>query len=393
MEPDRTSLQVEPQSAPSKLESGSPDVPGIEDDPGSAPRPQGPLSTMARVPWLHRDAQSLRFLAAVAIPAAAMGYGISPALRGWATGIGRWIAWADLVAAVLSQLLAVWGVMLVMRLGLATVKERRLPAVNRLIAAPAATVVLLLSVLASKTDLSPLLALGGAAASSMLALASAAQALRSARTRALGMALASIGLAALIQVCVRWMALEASRARDAELFDTARALATLGFLLMIAALAIAGAWLLSKSGHRVLGAVGAIAVCGATAWMADRGSTYGASGPLLLLGRTLTEMMRQPSPLVLPVLRHAVEALGFIAAVAAVAWPGRDHPIQAALALLVLTGAEADIPAFSLMLTLAALTAGLVSTTSEPGQAIARAAWFGWHPASRRGPRDGAAPA
>jgi flagellar biogenesis protein FliO len=328
---------------------------------------------LARVPWLAHDAEHLRILAGVAVVAATLGYGLSPALRGWATGIGRWIAWSDRLAAWLSQLLAVGGVILCLRLALATLRERHLPAFERLVVVPAAASVLVLAVLASKANLSPPLALTGAAASSVVALASSAQAVRSCRTRALGLALGTVGLATLVQTGVRWMALEASRVRDTELFDTARALATLGLLLVVLTLTIVAMWLLSRSGHRLLAAAIAVVASGVVAWMADRGSTYGASGLLLLLGRALTEMMRQPSPLVAPLVRHWVVALSFAAAFAAVAWPRRDRPIQAALALVALTGAEADIPAFALILTLAALTAGLASTTEAPAAANAPA--------------------
>ena len=338
--------------------------------PTDGGRREPPLA-LARVPWLAQDAQQLRFVAGVAILAATLGYGLSPALRGWATGIGRWIAWSDLLAAWLSQLLAVSGVMLCLRLGLATLRERHLPALERIVVVPAAASVLVMSVLASKANLPPALALACAAASSVVALASSAQAVRSRRTRALGLALGTLGMAALVQTGVRWMALEASRVRDAELFDTARALATIDLLLVLMTLTIVALWLLSRSGHRLLAASIAVVACGAVAWMADRGSTYGASGGVLLLGRAFTEMMRQPSPLVAPLVRHWAEVLSFAAALAAVAWPRRDRPIQAALALVALTGAEVDIPAFALMLTLAALTAGLASTTETAATAHA----------------------
>ena len=295
-----------------------------------------------------------------------LGQGISPALRGWTTGIGSWISWTDAATALLSQLLVVSGVMLCLRLVLATMRERRLSPLQRLVTVPAAAGVLTLSVAASKATLDPVFALCSASGSALVALASSLAALRPRRTRALGLVLLVVGLAALLQAGVRLLALEANRNAVVELYDAARALATVAFVLFVVSLAIVAAWLLPGR-HRVLSmGVLVLTACGVAAWLADRGSHYGASGITVLLGRVLTEMARQPSPLVVPVVRHWVELISLVAAAAAVLWPGKDRPVQAALALVALAGVEADIPAFALILTLAALSAGLVSTSERP---------------------------
>jgi hypothetical protein len=174
-----------------------------------------------------------------------------------------------------------------------------------------------------------------------------------------------VGLAALLQTGVRILALEANRDAIVELYEAARALATVAFILVVVSLAIVTAWLLPGRHHVLSIGVLALTACGVAAWFADRGSYYGASNITVLLGRTLTEMARQPSPLVVPIVRHWVELISLVAAAAAVLWPKRDRPIQAALALLALGGVETDIPAFALVLTLAALSAALASTSDR----------------------------
>ena len=319
---------------------------------------------LARVPWLASDAQFMRWLAGVGILAAVLARGLAPALRGYKAGIGRWIAGADGAAALLSQLLVVCTVMVCFRVLLATLRERRLPALQRLVTVPAAAAVLTLAIAASKADLTPRLTLTIACASSLVTLVAGFRAIHLPRTRALGLALGIVGTASMIQTAVRAVALEASARALAELFDTARALATLGFALFVVAVAVVAAWLLAGRRYSSIAAGAALLACALLAWLADAGSRYGATGLSYLLGRTLMELSRQPSPLVAPLVRHWVLLVSLAAASAAVLWPGRDRLVQACLAMVLLAGIQADIPALGLLLVLAALSAALASTAN-----------------------------
>jgi hypothetical protein len=316
------------------------------------------------VPWLASDAQFMRWLAGVGILAAVMARGLAPALRGYKSGIGRWIVRADGAAALLSQLLVVCAVMACFRALLVTLRERRLPALQRLVTVPAAAGVLTLAIAASKADLTPTLTLTIGCASSLVTLISGVRAVHLPRTRALGLVLGVVGTAAMIQTAVRAVALEASDRALAELFDTARVLATLGFALFMVAVAIVVAWLLAGRRYSSMAAGAALLACALLAWLADAGSRYGATGISYLLGRTLMELGRQPSPLVAPLVRHWVLLVSLAAASAAVLWPGRDRLVQACLAMVVLAGAQADVPVLGLLLVLSALSAALASTAN-----------------------------
>jgi hypothetical protein len=362
MDPDQPTQQV-PTSAPM-----------TEPEPSriDSSRNDSPLAVQVRlandapaalgVPWLARDTQLLRWLAGLAVAAVVLAKGVAPALRGYKSGIGGWIAATDAAAALLSQLLVVCAVMLCFRLILATTRERRLPALQRLIVVPAAAGVLTLTIAASKADLTPTLTLALGCASALVALFSGARSIRLPKTRALGLVLGVIGAAAMLQTTVRVIALEASDRALAELFVAARALATLSFVLFVAAVVIVVAWLLAgcKRGSIAAGAV--LLVCVLLAWVADLGSRYGASGASYLLGRTLMEMSRQPSPLVAPLVRHWVLLVSLGASLAAVLWPRRDRLVQACLAIVVLTGVDTDVPALGLLLVLTSLSATLAST-------------------------------
>jgi hypothetical protein len=317
---------------------------------------------VVRVPWLASDAQLMRWLAGLGVLAAVLAKGLAPALRGWRSGIGRWIARADSAAALLSQLLVVCAVMMCFRALLATLRERKVPALQRLAIVPAAAGVLTLTIAASKADLTPKLTLAIGCASSLVTLVSGFRAIHLPRTRALGLVLGIVGTAAIIQTAVRAVALEASDRALAELFYTARALATLGLGLFVVAVAIVVAWLLAGMRHGTIAAGAALLACGLLAWAADAGSRYGASGTTYLLGRTLMELSRPPSPLIAPLVRHWVLLVSLAASCAAVLWPGRDRLVQGCLALVVLAGVEADVPILGLLLVLAALSAALAST-------------------------------
>jgi hypothetical protein len=328
----------------------------------------GPLASDApaelRVPWLASDAPLMRWLAGLGVLAVVLAKGLAPALRGWKSGIGVWILRADNAAALLSQLLVVCAVMVSFRLILATLRERKLPALQRLVTVPAAAGVLTLAIAASKADLTPTLALTIGCASSLVTLVCGFRAIHLPRTRALGLALGTVGTASMIQTAVRAVALEASDRALADLFDTTRAWATVGFVLFAVAVAIVVAWLVAGMKYNSVAAGAALLVCALLAWLADTGSRYGAMGTSSLLGRALMELSRQPSPLIAPLVRHWVLLASLVAASAAVLWPGRDQLVQACLALVVLTGVDADVPVLGLLLVLAALSAALAATTN-----------------------------
>lgn len=276
--------------------------------------------------------------------------------------MGGWINRTDVAAALLSQLLVVSAVMMCFRTVLATMRERKLSALRRLFTVPATAGVLTLAIAASKANLTPRLTLALGCASSLVALVTGFGVLRLPRTRALGLVLGIVGTAALMQTAVRLIALEASDRALAELFDTARALATLAFVLFVTGLAIVLGWLLAGRKRSALVGGAMLLACGLLAWLADSGSRYGATGGAQLLGRALIEMSRQPTPLIAPLVRHWVLLVSLAASLAAVLWPRRDHLVQACMAIVMLAGVEPDVPVLALLLVLAALSTALAST-------------------------------
>jgi hypothetical protein len=308
----------------------------------------------------------LRFVALLAFLASLLGRSIAPALPGSRAGIARWITLSEQAAELLSQAFALAGIMLIVRLGFTSLRERSLGIVYRLAAAPATACIVTLVMWSTSQHLAPEFTLGLAFSSAVLALAASAPAIGSSHTRALGFVLLFAGSAAFAHVIAAVLAVRASDRALLPLFAAARTLATLAFVLDFVCLVIAGLWAAARRWVPA-GVVAGIVVLVSllVAWGASRGSEYNASLWQVLAARGLSQIAPQPAPFVVPWLRHAVEVLAPLTAIAVLFARARPGKVQAAVAFAVLARGSTDVPALALVLSLSALLAALSSIESK----------------------------
>ncbi len=288
--------------------------------------------------------------------------GLSPALPGSRAGIAGWIRASDVVSSLLSQFLVLAGALLAFRLIIVTLRERDLGIVYRLVAVPAGAGVLTLIMASASQFQAPGPSLGLAVASALVALAATPVVLASARSRALGIVLGVAGASALVHAVARVMAIRASDQALRSLFMTARAFVTVSLVLDVAVMVVVLLWL--SASRRRLGAIVAlviVAVASLTAWGALRGSGYDAPFWQVIAARSLSALVRNPTPLVLPFVGYLVEVAAILVAAAVLLFPRRASAIQGAMALALVARSSTDIPLLSLCLVLAALLGPLIA--------------------------------
>jgi hypothetical protein len=305
---------------------------------------------------------AFRALAVVALLAIVIGRGIAPALPGAKAGIATWIMIGERLSALLSQMLLVGGSLVLIRLLVVMLRDPRLPAAYRLLVVPAGAAVLALVVSSATHTLNAEVTLGLALCSAVLAAAAAPLALRAPATRAVGLVLALAATAALLHVLARLVALRASEHALASVFLLARSISTAAFVIDAASLIAAAVWLIARHWIRGLIVVAVLLVVAAiVSFGALHGSRYDAPLWQVLAGRALGEMVRHPTPLVLPVLRYLAEVSALLLAGAAALAPRRVPVIAAALSLTLLARSSTDVPLLALVMTVAALLAASVS--------------------------------
>jgi hypothetical protein len=308
----------------------------------------------------------LRTLASLLLLASLVGRGLAPALRGARAGIGRFIERAQFAGELLTQLAVFAGAMIAVRLAFATLRERRLGVVYRLISVPASATIVTLVVASSarQLDLGLGLTLGLTAAT--LALAASVPALMAAPTRAAGFVLALAGAATLAHLLAGFLAVRASERALVGLFSVARAIATLSFTFDVASLLVAGIWVTAR--RWLPAAIAATCLIGGAlflAWGAQRGSHYDAPLWQVLAGRILAQVSPQPAPLVGVLVRYWTETLALLTAAAVLVSRSRPPALSAAVALAILARASGEIPALGLALALSALLSALTSVDTR----------------------------
>lgn len=301
-------------------------------------------------------------LAALALFASVVARGLTPALPGSRDGIAGLIHWSEVVASLASQCLVLGGALLSFRLIIVTLRERDLGIIYRLVAVPAGAGVLTLIMASASHYQEPGPSLGLAVASAVLALGAMPLVLASSRTRALGFVLGLAGASAFVHVVARVMAIKASDQALPSLFMTARGLATASLVLDVAAMVVVMLWLSASRRRAGIGvAVGIAAVAGFVAWGAVRGSGSDVPFWQVLAARSLSGMVRSPTPLLLPFIRDFVEVAAALVAAAAVLFPRKASGIQAAMAFALVARSSSDIPLLALCLVLAALLGPLIA--------------------------------
>jgi hypothetical protein len=303
----------------------------------------------------------------VALSAVVLGRALAPALPGSNSGIARWITLTDRAAAIATQLLVLVGTMYLMRLIVGTLRARVLPLWYRLLITVSGAAVVTVAIGAAGGVLQPDVTVAMGICSASAAIGAAAIAVRPAETRAGGLIVALQGVAALVQLVARALALFASEQAMTAWYQTARQLSTAAFMIDAASIALTLVWLSGARVRRALTLVVPIVLLSVgLSWSALRGSFEGAPVWQVVLARAFGELARPPIPLVVPVLRYWVESLALITAVAVLVTPGQSaKALRAALALALLCRASTDVPALALLLLLAACLLALATRTVE----------------------------
>jgi hypothetical protein len=326
-----------------------------------AAEPERPRELSAEPPAPAREAEwSPRPLVWIALVATLLGRVLAPALPGSHSGIARWIVISERAAAFATQLLVLLGTLIGMRLVVVTLRLRTLPLWYRLLATAAGAAVLVLAIGAAALPLQPDVALVLGVSSAATAIGAAVIAARPVAYRAAGLIVGLQGLAALVQLGARLIALRASEQALTNWYQAARGVATLAFLLDVACLGIALAWLSRARPLRATKLIAPLCLIAALlSWAALAGTYFGAPVWQVIAARGLAELTRAPMPFVLPALRYLVEVLALLVAAAIAASRSGSRTLQTSLALALLSRASSDIPALGLLLLLAALLAAL----------------------------------
>ncbi len=285
---------------------------------------------------------------------------IAPALPGWKSGIGHWIARLETTAALLSQLALVAGCSFAFWMLIEVLREHRLGIGFRIGAAPLAAAVLTTAIAASTQHLAALLSLGLSLMVGFLALGAAWTTSRSTQTRGLGLALGLVGLGAGFATMSRLLALRASTEALTSMFAVSRALATATYALGIIALVVGAVWVSQRrrpSLAMVLGAPVVLGVLGALA--AQFGQSSSGDSVLVLVSRLVFELSRHPHPLLPTALQQMGNTTLLLGSGAALLGGGRSALGRAALCLALLPRAGTDIPLLALALGIASLVAPL----------------------------------
>jgi hypothetical protein len=320
------------------------------------PAPLPAIEAVGLSGWL------LRVIALLLLLASLVGRSLAPALRGARAGIGRFIDRTQFAGELLTQLAVFAGAMIAVRLAYATLRERRLGAVYRLVGVTSSATIVTLVVASSARQLDVGLGVTLGLSAATLALAASVPAIKSPPTRAAGFVLALAAAATFAHLLAGFLALRASERALVALFSVARGVATLGFVFDVASLVVAGLWIGAKRWVRA-GTVATLVIGGALflAWGAAHGSQYGAPLWQVLIARILAQVTPQPAPLVATLLRYWIEVLALFTAAAVLASRSRPAGLAAAVALAILARASGEIPALGLALALSALVAALTS--------------------------------
>ena len=325
--------------------------------------------------------------AALAIVASLVGRAIGPSMEGLAVGLGRIIGAVQLSGGVLSQVLAVAAIVLAMG-EILVVSRGRVPAAVRIGSIGLGGVVVLVCFLASprRESLPEALVVLMSLSAVAFAIIAGQSALKASFSRASGLILMLVGVDSLLRLIAVAITSQAGKAGTLNVAKIAGVVATVGFLAGLVAMAIAAAWIASRS--RKLASPGTLIPLALalfltqTARFAD-GDDAGALS--VLLHRAVARLIVRPLPLVPVGLQIFAALLAPLLAIAAlISRPARGASaaalappaIGAAIALSLLMRDAADMPLGALTLVIAGLTVALASHDE-------RAVWEAIAPANR----------
>ncbi len=330
--------------------------PSSPDDAGRATSPAPPFTR-------GLPGGSASWLAALGLGATLVARGLAPALPGSRSGIAVWIALSDQLGAFLSQLLALYGLLLGTWLILATVRAGRLPGWYRTTSVPVAAAVMVFTALATGSPLRPGWTAWLGVGTALFAVTAAARALSRSETRAAGFVLGAMALGALLDILGRVIAVRASEQALSALFNLGRVIATASFTCKVTSLLLVALWLaarrwLTTAIVLIVLVAGLVAVSIGVTHASDADATWWT----VLVSRALAGLMRHPAPLVAPAFRSVVELSLVLAAIAVLLARRPPRPLLAIVALALVSRGSTDIPLCAMLLTVAALMAPLATS-------------------------------
>jgi hypothetical protein len=345
--------------------------------------PPAPAPTRSGIPILRLVPP----FAILAIVASLIGRAIGPSMEGRAVGLGRTIEAVKLSGGVLSQVLAVAAIVLAMG-EILVVSRSRVPAAVRLGSIGLGGAVVLVCFLASpwRESLPDALVLLMSLSAVAFALLAGASALKASFSRAAGLILLLVGADSLLRLVAVGIASQSRGAAGGRLEVVARAVATAGFVAGVVALAVAAAWIASRS--RKLASAGTLVPLAIALFLTQKarsadGDDAGAFS--VLVHRIVERLILRPLPMAPVAFQIFIALLAPLLAIAALASrPARGASaaalappsVGAAIALALLMRDAADMPLGALALVIASLTVAIAAHDE-------RAVWEAIAPANR----------
>ncbi len=329
------------------------------DQPSTTPAPNAgaAASDMGRL---------VRPAAVLALATLLVGRVLPDALKGSVLGGERLIETVDLVAGACSQLLAFVASALSIGLMLSIGRDHRLSAVTRAIVIPQASLLLLFGLWASRARLTAVGAVVVGALACSIAIASSIQAMKQARSRALGVVLCSTAVAGALHLGAAAL-ISVTGERALRYVPISGSLATASLVVYAVSLLVALVWLASRRRTVMPPAtLGAMAAAVLVVWAALRASHPGASRLLVFASRALDRLVPIPEPAIGLAIAMFLAVLGPALAITALVTRRQIPSVIGALALTLTAGVLVDSPLHAMLLSVAGLAA-LVASRDERG--------------------------
>lgn len=292
-------------------------------------------------------------LGLLGVLAVLFGRGLSTALPGTVVGLDGLVNWVIICGAFASQLFAISGAVVSLRLALWLFTLRNVFLALRVWVAAAALfvcVVVFLSAQPRLFGLGPLLLATLSWVSSGLLFLSAQFASRHSSARLVASLMSLAALVAAAYTAARWVALNASAAGDGATFDVSRAMATVASVLDLMLLLGAGVWfwLNSKPITRAWSSV--VVVCLPALFL---GSSQ--NGPRHIAQRVAEAFTSHPDPFLPAFVTWSLECAALTLALACIVDCTGKRAGRLAVAFALLGRTTSDRPLGALLMLLAAL--------------------------------------
>jgi hypothetical protein len=301
-------------------------------------------------------------MAVLALIAMMLGRVIAPSMKGLVTGLQRVTDVVDYGAGIFSHVLALGASALIFGSALLVAREVKVSLATRIVLLAETTIVLFVSIPASRTPLAPLGCMVIGLMASLIGITGGAQGLREPRSRALGAVLMTTSIAGGLRVIASMLLSFSSAQRAVRYQAIADVLSTLSMLLFAGALLIALLWLASRRRtiappSTLLALVLSVVWC----WLAAKGQRHDAGPWFVFFDRALDHLTPIPHSLLPLPLANFFSAMGPSLAVGALITRRQMPTVIGALSLVLIAGPLIDAPAHALILVLAAFATVLAS--------------------------------